>query len=61
MPSPTWTLIFGGNSRTSEEVTTLDTAVTRAKLLMTINSDSVNALTTKPDAMQLLREQVADK
>ena len=49
--------------RASGEVTTLDTAVTRAKLLMTINSDSVNALTTKPDArpdeMQLLREQVA--
>ena len=36
--------------RASGEVTTLDTAVTRAKLLMTINSDSVNALTTKPNA-----------
>ena len=61
MPSPTWTPIFSGNSRKYFKVTTLDTAVTRAKLLMTINSDSVNALTTKPDAMQLLREQVADK
>lgn len=49
--------------RASGEVTTLNTAVTRTKLLMAIDSDSVATLTTKPDAkpdeMQLLREQVA--
>lgn len=52
--------------RASGEVTTLDTAITRARLLMTIDSDSVatltktpNTLTEKPDEMRLLREQVA--
>ena len=51
--------------RASGEVTTLDAAITHARLLMTIDSDSVAAL-TKPDAftqksdeVKLLREQVA--
>ena len=51
--------------RASGEVTTLDAAITHARLLMTIDSDSVVAL-TKPDAftqksdeVKLLREQVA--
>ena len=51
--------------RASGEVTTLDMAITHAKLLMTINSDTVATLTEKthtiaekPDELQLLREQV---
>ena len=45
--------------RASGEVTTLNAAITRAKLLMTIGSEPVAVLTNKPDEMQLLREQVA--
>ena len=52
--------------RASGEVTTLDTAISRARLLMTIDSASVATLTEKPDSfqekpseVQLLKEQVA--
>lgn len=45
--------------RASGEVTTLNAAITRAKLLMTIDSEPVAVLTDKPDEVQLLREQVA--
>ena len=49
--------------RASGEVTTLNAAITRARLLMMIDSDPVAVLTEKPeekpDEIQLLREQVA--
>ena len=45
--------------RASGEVTTLETAITRAKLLMTIDSDPVATLTEKPDEIQQLQQQVA--
>ena len=45
------------------EVTTLNAAITRARLLMTIDSNPVAVFTEKPDEkldeVQLLREQVA--
>jgi len=37
--------------RASGEVTTLDAAITRARLLMTIESDSVATITEKPDEL----------
>ena len=53
--------------RASGEVTTLDKAMTRARLLMTLDSESAvaivnekpNCVTEKPSETQLLREQVA--
>ena len=51
--------------RASGEVTTLDAAITHARLLMTIDLDSVVALvkpdafTQKSDEVKLLRKQVA--
>ena len=50
--------------RASGEVTTLDKAIERARLLMTINPEPVATLQEKPDVhkpddMQILREQMA--
>ena len=45
--------------RASGKVTTLDAAITCAKLLITIDSELVASRIEKPDELLLLREQVA--